>query len=239
MPPKLADPTQLAYPLLEIKTQLEWRKWLAKNHNQSTGVNFVHYKKDSGIVGVSYEEALDEALCFVWIDSTIRKIDNARYVHQFTPRKRSSFWSDVNKRKVAKLIADGKMTEHGAKLLPSMKEIEAAVKTGPAKREAPRHVDTPRFAKPGPRTRRGRRGNTRSTSLRRNKPPPASGARKARWSAYSQVGESVKSSRVTRASSAWFELHQKSVISQTLAHNVSCQRSGEASRSSQVEMTSS
>jgi uncharacterized protein YdeI (YjbR/CyaY-like superfamily) len=143
MPPKLADPTQLAYPLLEIKTQLEWRKWLAKNHNQSTGVNFVHYKKDSGIVGVSYEEALDEALCFVWIDSTIRKIDNARYVHQFTPRKRSSFWSDVNKRKVAKLIADGKMTEHGAKLLPSMKEIEAAVKTGPAKREAPRHVDTP------------------------------------------------------------------------------------------------
>jgi uncharacterized protein YdeI (YjbR/CyaY-like superfamily) len=143
MPPKLADPTQLAYPLLEIKTQLQWRKWLARNHNKSTGVNFVHYKKDSGIVGVSYEAALDEALCYGWIDSTIRKIDEARYVHQFTPRKPGSFWSDVNKRKVAKLIADGKMTEHGAKLLPSMKEIEAAVKAGPAKKEAPQHVDTP------------------------------------------------------------------------------------------------
>jgi uncharacterized protein YdeI (YjbR/CyaY-like superfamily) len=64
-------------------------------------------------------------------------------VHQFTPRKPGSFWSDVNKRKVAALIAAGKMTEHGAKHLPSMKEIEAAVKAGPAKKEAPKHVDLP------------------------------------------------------------------------------------------------
>jgi uncharacterized protein YdeI (YjbR/CyaY-like superfamily) len=64
-------------------------------------------------------------------------------VHQFTPRKPGSFWSDVNKCKVAVLIAAGKMTEHGAKHLPSMKEIEAAVKAGPAKKEAPRHVDLP------------------------------------------------------------------------------------------------
>jgi uncharacterized protein YdeI (YjbR/CyaY-like superfamily) len=143
MPPKLYPPATLAYPLLEVKTQLEWRKWLAKNHNKSTGVNFVHYRKESGVVGVSYEEALDEALCYGWIDSTIRKIDEFRYVHQFTPRKPGSFWSDVNKRKVAKLIADGTMTEHGAKLLPSTKAIEAAVKLGPAKKEAPKHVDTP------------------------------------------------------------------------------------------------
>jgi uncharacterized protein YdeI (YjbR/CyaY-like superfamily) len=143
MPPKHYKPEELAYPLLDVKTQIEWRTWLVKNHNKSTGVNFVHYRKDSSIVGVSYEAALDEALCFGWIDSTIRKIDEARYVHQFTPRKPGSFWSDVNKRKVAKLIADGKMTEHGAKLLPSMKDIEAAVKAGPAKKEAPKHVDTP------------------------------------------------------------------------------------------------
>jgi uncharacterized protein YdeI (YjbR/CyaY-like superfamily) len=143
MPPKHYKPEELAYPLLEVKTQGEWRKWLAKNHNQSTGVNFVHYKKDSGIVGVSYEAALDEALCYGWIDSTIRKLDELRYVHQFTPRKPGSFWSDVNKRKVAKLIADDKMTEHGAKLLPPMQAIEAAVKRGPAKKEPPKHIDTP------------------------------------------------------------------------------------------------
>jgi uncharacterized protein YdeI (YjbR/CyaY-like superfamily) len=143
MSPKLQDPATLAYPLLEVKTQIEWRRWLSKNHNKSTGVNFVHYKKESRIEGVSYEASLDEALCFGWIDSTIRKIDEARYVHQFTPRKPGSFWSDVNKRKVAALIAAGKMTEHGAKHLPSMKEIEAAVKAGPAKKEAPKHVDLP------------------------------------------------------------------------------------------------
>jgi uncharacterized protein YdeI (YjbR/CyaY-like superfamily) len=143
MPPKLYSPDELAYPLLELKTQLEWRRWLAKNHNKSTGVNFVHYKKDSGIEGVSYESALDEALCYGWIDSTIRKIDEVRYVHQFTPRKPGSFWSDVNKRKVAKLIANGKMTVHGAKLLPTMNEIEAAVNAGPAKKGVPKHADTP------------------------------------------------------------------------------------------------
>jgi uncharacterized protein YdeI (YjbR/CyaY-like superfamily) len=143
MPAKHYKPEELAYSLLEVKTQDEWRTWLAKNHNQSTGVNFIHYKKDSGIVGVSYEQALDEALCYGWIDSTIRKVDEARYVHQFTPRKPGSFWSDVNKRKVAKLIADGKMTEHGAKFLPSMKDINAAVIAGPTKKEAPKQVDTP------------------------------------------------------------------------------------------------
>ncbi|MGL4233883.1 MAG: YdeI/OmpD-associated family protein [Casimicrobium sp.] len=143
MPAKLHDPETLAYPLLEVASQAAWRQWLAKNHDKSTGVNFVHYKKESGIKGVSYEEALDEALCFGWIDSTIRKIDEFRYVHQFTPRKPGSFWSDVNKRKVAALLANKKMTPHGAKLLPTMKEIEAAVKAGPAKKEAPKQVDTP------------------------------------------------------------------------------------------------
>jgi uncharacterized protein YdeI (YjbR/CyaY-like superfamily) len=143
VPPKLHDPTTLAYPLLELKTQAEWRLWLSKHHDKSSGVNFVHYKKDSGVRGVSYEEALDEALCFGWIDSTIRKIDELRYVHQFTPRKPGSFWSDVNKCKVAALIAKGKMTEHGAKFLPSKQAIEAAVKAGPAKKDAPKLVELP------------------------------------------------------------------------------------------------
>jgi uncharacterized protein YdeI (YjbR/CyaY-like superfamily) len=143
MPPKLHAPESLAYPLLELKTQAAWRRWLSKKHDKSSGVNFVHYKKDSGVRGVSYEEALDEALCFGWIDSTIRKIDELRYVHQFTPRKPGSFWSDVNKCKVAALIAKGKMTEHGAKFLPSKQAIEAAVKAGPAKKVAPKQVELP------------------------------------------------------------------------------------------------
>jgi uncharacterized protein YdeI (YjbR/CyaY-like superfamily) len=141
---KLHRPEDLNYPLLELKTQLEWRRWLAKNHHKSSGVNFVHYRKDSGVVGVSYEAALDEALCYGWIDSTIRKIDAARYVHQFTPRKSGGFWSDVNKRKVAALIAAGKMTKYGAKFLPSAEAIEIAVIAGPAKKAPPTAVATPK-----------------------------------------------------------------------------------------------
>jgi uncharacterized protein YdeI (YjbR/CyaY-like superfamily) len=144
MPPKHYKPEELAYPLLEVKTQLEWRRWLAKNHNKSSGVNFVHYRIDSGVVGVSYDAALDEALCYGWIDSTVRKIDEARYVHQFTPRKAGSLWSDVNKRKVAQLIAAGKMTEHGAKLLPPKDHIDAAAAAPPAPKAAPKTVELPK-----------------------------------------------------------------------------------------------
>jgi uncharacterized protein YdeI (YjbR/CyaY-like superfamily) len=136
--PKLHDPATLAYPLLELKSQVAWRRWLAKNHNTSTGVNFVHYRKDSRLVGVNYADALDEALCYGWIDSTIRKLDGMRYVHQFTPRKPGSFWSDVNKRKVALLIASGKMTEHGAKLLPSKAEIDAVASAPATAKAAPK-----------------------------------------------------------------------------------------------------
>jgi uncharacterized protein YdeI (YjbR/CyaY-like superfamily) len=144
MSAKLHPPESLAYPLLDLKTPLAWRRWLAKHHDTSSGVNVVHYRRDSGIVGLSYEAALDEALCYGWIDSTIRKIDAARFVHQFTPRKKGSFWSDVNKRKVAALIAAGKMTEHGAKFLPSTEAIEIAVAAGPAKKAPPTAVATPK-----------------------------------------------------------------------------------------------
>jgi uncharacterized protein YdeI (YjbR/CyaY-like superfamily) len=101
------------YKHLEFKTANEFRNWLEGNHNISQGINIVFYKKDSGKRTFSYPEALDEALCFGWIDSTVRRIDDEKYSQVFTPRSNTKNWSDVNKLKVLKLVEAGRMTEYG------------------------------------------------------------------------------------------------------------------------------
>ena len=90
-----------------------WRRWLERNHRREEGVWLVFYKKNCGRRRFSYEEALNEALCFGWIDSTIRRIDEETYGQRFTPRKNVSKWSERNKQKVRMLIRDGKMTAAG------------------------------------------------------------------------------------------------------------------------------
>jgi uncharacterized protein YdeI (YjbR/CyaY-like superfamily) len=102
-----------AFSLLTLRTRAQWRAWLEKNHDKSAGVWFVHFKKDSGEQGVGYDESVEEALCFGWIDSTIRTVDAQRYAHMFTPRRNHTNWSELNKRRVEKLIADGRMTPIG------------------------------------------------------------------------------------------------------------------------------
>lgn len=90
-----------------------WRAWLATNHAMSPGVWLIYYKKESGKPSVSYDEAVEEALCFGWIDSLVNKLDAERYIQLFTPRKPKSTWSKLNKQRVERLIAEGRMTEHG------------------------------------------------------------------------------------------------------------------------------
>ena len=102
----------------------EWREWLKKNHAEKQGVWFVYYKKASGKPRVSYDEAVEEALCFGWIDSLPRKIDDERSKLLFTPRKPKSVWSKLNKTRIEKLIENGAMTEIGSA------KIEAAKKDG-------------------------------------------------------------------------------------------------------------
>lgn len=91
----------------------EWRAWLAENHDKSGGIWFVYFKKASGKPRVTYDEAVEEALCFGWIDSLPRKLDETRSKLLFTPRKKKSVWSKPNKERVARLIASGAMTEIG------------------------------------------------------------------------------------------------------------------------------
>ena len=97
-----------------IENRNEWRQWLAHNHDkEQKGIWLVFYKKGSAQTSLDYEEAVEEALCFGWIDSIIRNIDREKYVRKFTPRKIDSRWSELNKKRVAKVIIEGKMTEYG------------------------------------------------------------------------------------------------------------------------------
>ena len=94
-------------------TREEWREWLAENHDKVKSVWLIYYKKNSGKPRVSYDEAVEEAICFGWIDSTARKMDDERYAQKFTPRNARSEWSETNLRRAERLIAEGRMTEAG------------------------------------------------------------------------------------------------------------------------------
>jgi uncharacterized protein YdeI (YjbR/CyaY-like superfamily) len=105
----MAEEIKTFYP----KNNEAWRKWLEKNHVSENSVWFIFYKKASNIPTVKYSDAVDTALCFGWIDSKQLPIDAEKYMQFFGKRKPKSVWSKVNKAKVEKLIAEGKMTKAG------------------------------------------------------------------------------------------------------------------------------
>jgi uncharacterized protein YdeI (YjbR/CyaY-like superfamily) len=109
---------------LYISNRKEWRKWLKKNHNIIREVWLIYYKKHTGKPRIPYDDAVEEALCFGWIDSTIKRLDDEKYCQKFTPRNDKSNWSEHNKKRVAKMIRQGKMTKAG------MIKINAAKKNG-------------------------------------------------------------------------------------------------------------
>lgn len=90
-----------------------WRDWLTQNHRSSAGVWLVYYKVNSGKPSIRYPEAVKEALCFGWIDSKVKSLDDERYRQIFTPRQPKSVWSKLNKQYIAELTAQGLMTEAG------------------------------------------------------------------------------------------------------------------------------
>jgi uncharacterized protein YdeI (YjbR/CyaY-like superfamily) len=100
-------------PVLLFNTQENWRAWLEDNHSQPQGVWLKHAKKSSGKESVSYQEALEEALCYGWIDSQKQAYDDDYYLQKFTPRGPRSVWSKINVAKVETLIKTGKMQPAG------------------------------------------------------------------------------------------------------------------------------
>ena len=104
------------------KSREEWRKWLKKNHSTEKSVWLIIYKKESEIPSVYYSEAVDEALCFGWIDSKPNKRNEDSYYQFFAKRNPKSNWSKVNKEKIAKLIEKGLMQSAGLEMIEIAKE---------------------------------------------------------------------------------------------------------------------
>jgi uncharacterized protein YdeI (YjbR/CyaY-like superfamily) len=109
---------------IHFKNTNSFHKWLQKNHKKCPGIWMVYYKKHTNTECISYDEALDEALCFGWIDSIIKKIDDDKYARKFTPRIDTKNWSDTNKKKINGLVKSGRMTEAG------LNKIDIYLKTG-------------------------------------------------------------------------------------------------------------
>ena len=106
---------------VHLKTRDSWRRWLAKNHGSSDGVWLVYFKKVSGKPRIEYGEAVEEALCFGWVDSKGETIADERAMLKFTPRNPKSAWSKPNKERVERLVEEGKMTEAGLAAIATAK----------------------------------------------------------------------------------------------------------------------
>jgi uncharacterized protein YdeI (YjbR/CyaY-like superfamily) len=103
---------------LTVRNSLEWRRWLATHHADTKEIWLVYYKKTSGKSGVTYEDSVQEALAYGWIDGQNKTIDDKTYAGRFTPRKLKSIWSASNVARVKKLLAEGRMAEPGLATLP-------------------------------------------------------------------------------------------------------------------------
>lgn len=110
---------------LEVRDCAQWREWLADHHDSESEVWLVFYKRQTGRPSLVYGEALDEALCFGWIDSLIKRLDDERYARKFTPRKPVSKWSAVNRKRYALLQASGRLTPAGLARAPAAPSAEA------------------------------------------------------------------------------------------------------------------
>ncbi|MBX3000866.1 MAG: YdeI/OmpD-associated family protein [Caldilineaceae bacterium] len=95
--------------LLYVTTQAEWRDWLAKHHRSEPEIWLVYYRKETGKPRIPYNDAVEEALCFGWIDSVVRSIDDERMAQRFSPRNPRTPYSQANKERLALLIGQGKV----------------------------------------------------------------------------------------------------------------------------------
>jgi len=107
-----------------FRNKEEFRNWLEENHDTNPGIWVIFYKKHINIDCIKYNELLEEVLCFGWIDSLIKKIDDDKYARKITPRTNTQKWSELNKKKVIELIKEDKMTQAG------LHKIDNYLKTG-------------------------------------------------------------------------------------------------------------
>ena len=95
-----------------------WRAWLDRNHQKAAEIWLIYYKRHTRRPSIEYAHAVEEALCFGWIDGIVKRIDDERYAQRFTPRRANSKWSELNRHRARRLIAEGRMTSAGEAVLP-------------------------------------------------------------------------------------------------------------------------
>ena len=104
---------------LDVRTRAKWRQWLAEHHASSPGIWLVRHKQHAGVKSMPYEDVVCEALCFGWIDSLIKRLDENRYAIKVTPRKESSKWSDINRKRWKELQTAGLLAPAGLAAAPT------------------------------------------------------------------------------------------------------------------------
>lgn len=109
---------------LEMSDSRRWRAWLSESHEASPGVWLVFHRRHAGVGGLEYEESVREALCFGWIDSIVKRLDDDRYARKFTPRRPRSVWSDLNRRRWAELKAEGRLAPAGLAAAPTTRNYK-------------------------------------------------------------------------------------------------------------------
>jgi uncharacterized protein YdeI (YjbR/CyaY-like superfamily) len=108
-------------PLIHPDSIAEWRRWLTKHHANTDGVWLAGWKRASGKTPLDYSRIVEEALCFGWIDGVVNTLEDGRQAQLLTPRRRGSAWSRSNKERVERLVADGRMTEAGMRVIEAAK----------------------------------------------------------------------------------------------------------------------
>ncbi|MCK5024243.1 MAG: YdeI/OmpD-associated family protein [Thermoplasmata archaeon] len=103
---------------LYVKTRKEFRTWLETNHSSKKEIWLIYYKKHTGKPRIPYDDAVEEAICFGWIDSTVKRIDDEKYCQRYTPRNYKSIWSDLNVMRVKKMLDAGQLTDAGLEKIP-------------------------------------------------------------------------------------------------------------------------
>lgn len=101
------------------QTADQWRRWLDKHHDSESEVWLIFHKLHTGMESIAYLDALDEALCFGWVDSLVKRLDESRYARKFTPRKADSRWSTINRKRYAALKAAGRLKPGGISRAPT------------------------------------------------------------------------------------------------------------------------
>jgi len=111
--------------LLDVRERGAWRTWLAEHHASESAVWVVFHKRHTGVACLEYEAAVEEALCFGWVDSLIKRLDEDRFARKFTPRTPDSRWSTINRKRYARLAAEGRLAAPGRARAPTGRSGDA------------------------------------------------------------------------------------------------------------------